>query len=269
MFETMNWNDDYKIGHEKVDAEHKNLFSIANEILTVGDDINQIKDLIKKLLIYTKTHFINEQNYMKSINYYDLDKHISFHKQILKNLDNFIAKLPTLTPIQIHEELLDFVMVNIVNHIIIEDKKVHHFRRTRDELKAIFRWKEIYSINQEQIDKEHKQLFEIAIEAVNYKGPDVKQHAKAQVVELYNYMKVHFKNEEEYMQTIDYPFYELHLKLHDSIIEQMNYFVKEIPTLSSEIFERKLIEYIDIWLVNHIIHEDQKIADWTHVMIGD
>jgi hemerythrin len=269
MFDTMNWNDEYKIGHEKVDAEHKYLFSIANEILTVGDDKDQIKDLIKKLLIYTKTHFLNEQNYMLSINYYDLEKHIAFHKQILKNLDNFIARLPSLTPAQIHEQLLEFVMTNIVNHIIIEDKKVHHFRRTREELKAIFRWKEIYAISNKQIDAEHKRLFEIAIEAVNYQGSDVKQHAKTQVVELYNYMKVHFKNEEEYMQSIHYPFYDLHLKQHDNIIEQMNLFIKEIPILSPEIFERKLIEYIDIWLVNHIIHEDQKIADWTKVMIGD
>jgi hemerythrin len=71
------------------------------------------------------------------------------------------------------------------------------------------------------------------------------------------------------MQSIHYPFYDLHLKQHDNIIEQMNLFIKEIPILSPEIFERKLIEYIDIWLVNHIIHEDQKIADWTKVMIGD
>ncbi|GEM_PF-3987588 len=43
----------------------------------------------------------------------------------------------------------------------------------------------------------------------------------------------------------------------------MNLFIKEIPILVPEIVERKVIEYIDIWLVNHIVYEDQKISNWV------
>ncbi len=91
LLENLEWNDEYRIGHDKVDDEHKYLFGIANDILNAGDDKNHIKELIKKLILYTRTHFLNEQNYMKSINYYDLEKHIEFHKQILNNLNNFFS----------------------------------------------------------------------------------------------------------------------------------------------------------------------------------
>lgn len=265
ILHTLAWNDEYKIGHDKVDSEHKYLFSIANEILNLDDDKEQIKELIKKLLIYTKTHFLNEQTYMKSINYYDYDKHLKLHKQILKNLDDFITSLPSMQSSEIQDKLLEFVTTNIVNHIIIEDKKVHHFRRTRNELKTIFKWKSIYAIGQEDIDKEHKKLFDIAIDAVNYQGSDANKYYKTKVIELYNYMKTHFVNEEKFMQDINYPFFKEHLKLHDLILLQMNDFIKEIPSLKSDIFERKIIEYIDIWLVNHIIHEDQKISNWIEL----
>ncbi len=263
LLENLEWNDEYRIGHDKVDDEHKYLFGIANDILNAGDDKDHIKELIKKLILYTRTHFLNEQNYMKSINYYDLEKHIEFHKQILNNLNNFLANIPNLQTNQIQEKLLEFVTTNIINHILVEDKKVHHFRRTREELRTIFRWKSIYEIGNNSIDLEHKKLFDIAIEAVNYNGKDILKHVKKTVIELYDYMKVHFANEEEFMRQVDYPFYEQHIKLHENIIGQMNLFIKEIPILAPEIVERKVIEYIDIWLVNHIVYEDQKISNWV------
>jgi hemerythrin len=72
-------------------------------------------------------------------------------------------------------------------------------------------------------------------------------------------MKSHFEHEEKYMTSINYPESYDHTILHEKIIEEMNNFLKSISKMSIEEVERRLIEYIDIWLINHILYEDRKI----------
>ena len=62
---------------------------------------------------------------------------------------------------------------------------------------------------------------------------------------------------------IGFPDYENHKKLHDDIIININEFIKTLPKISIEQFERKLIEYMDVWLINHIVAEDHKIICFT------
>ena len=156
-----------------------------------------------------------------------------------------------------------FITENIVTHILVDDKKVHHFRRTKDELRDIFKWKDNFKLNVSAIDSEHQKLFLIAQKALSYSGQNKINHVKNTILELYNYMKQHFENEEKYMESIAYPLYEEHKILHEDIIKQMNDFIKLLPKMKIEEFERKLIEYMDIWLVNHIVYEDKKLAQFS------
>lgn len=118
----------------------------------------------------------------------------------------------------------------------------------------------MYTLDNELIDSEHEKLFEIASQALDIKGEQKKDKIRKILIELNEYMKTHFEDEEEYMKSIDFFDIERHKIIHENIIEQMNEFIKQLPTLSIDQFERKLIEYMDIWLINHIIVEDKKIT---------
>lgn len=255
----LDWKDVYKIGHEKVDSEHQKLFELANHITDNLEDKDAILKSVKELVKYTKFHFANEEQYMKSVNFPFLEEHKQLHKNMVDKVTSILAKLSTMKPADIASELLQFMKESIIKHILTEDKKVHHFRRNREELKEIFQWKELYKIDNKQIDDEHKKLFDIALRTLAYKDNNMKQHIRDVLIELYDYMKVHFANEEQYMKSINYENLEEHMKIHEKIIVQLNEFIKKLPTLSIEEFERQLIEYMDIWLINHIICEDQKI----------
>ena len=255
----INWNEVYKIGHEKVDSEHKKLFELANIVAQNLDDKEAILASIKELVKYTKFHFANEEQYMKSINFPFLDEHKQLHKNIVDQVNLIVTQLNSLTSTQIAAELSIFIKENIINHILTEDKRVHHFRRNREELREIFQWKELYKIENHQIDDEHKKLFDIALKTLDYKDGNIKQHIRDVLMELYDYMKIHFTNEEQFMEEIKYENRDEHCKLHEKIIIHLNEFIKKLPTISIEKFERLLIEYMDVWLINHIICEDQKI----------
>lgn len=255
----MSWDNAYSIGHDKVDKEHKRLFEIASEIYQCNNNKEEVMSIVKELIKYTKFHFKNEENYMKSIGYAGLEEHSNIHNQIVQNLNVLVKKFPTMQVGEIVKSLTDFIYSGILQHILLVDKKVHHTMKSRLELKHHFQWKNDYKINHEIIDKEHEELFKIALKALNYHDKDIKKHIKKTISELYEYMKKHFENEEDYMLEIGYPELGQHIDQHMKIIEEMNNFIKSIPTLKLIDFERKLIEYIDIWLINHILYEDRKI----------
>lgn len=84
MTEEYVWRDEYNIGIDNIDSEHKQLFSIINKLLVMakkGKDTEWIcNEGIKFFRSHTDTHFKNEEAYMASINYDRLDEHKMIHK---------------------------------------------------------------------------------------------------------------------------------------------------------------------------------------------
>ena len=270
--ENLIWKSEYNIGNLKIDQEHQKLFSIARKTLSViklnndEQEIGKIKELITELFTYVGTHFSNEQKYMKEVKYPELENHILLHKNLLDMLTNLISKLNSMNLKEIEQSLYSFIEEYFIRHIILEDKKINLWNCSLEDLKSHSGWKDIYSVNNEIIDKEHKELFNIAQEAFAYvEEKDKTKKIKEIVTDLYDYMKTHFSHEEKFMQDINYPKSEEHKKLHREIILKINEFVKQLPTMNISDFEKELAKIIDISLVHHIIQEDRKIIAWERM----
>lgn len=124
------WKDDYKIGIEKIDEQHKKLFEIANrayDILTkeiVVDKYDKVADVIEELREYTSYHFKTEEDYMLKIGY----------KRFLSQKaarDEFIKKIYGINLDDISEnddkqllDILEFVVNWISGHILGADKLI-------------------------------------------------------------------------------------------------------------------------------------------------
>ena len=270
--ENLIWKSEYNIGNLKIDQEHQKLFAIARKTLSViklnndEQEIGKIKELITELFTYVGTHFSNEQKYMKEVKYPELENHILLHKNLLDMLTNLISKLNSMNLKEIEQSLYSFIEEYFIRHIILEDKKINLWNCSLEDLKSHSGWKDIYSVNNEIIDKEHKELFNIAQEAFAYvEEKDKTKKIKEIVTDLYDYMKTHFSHEEKFMQDINYPKSEEHKKLHREIILKINEFVKQLPTMNISDFEKELSKIIDISLVHHIIQEDRKIIAWERM----
>lgn len=88
------WHDRYNIGVSSIDKEHKQLFSMMAKLLALNEDKEKsvwaCKEAVKFLKNHTIEHFQNEEAYMRSINYAELDTHKRLH-------DNFLHQtLPAL-----------------------------------------------------------------------------------------------------------------------------------------------------------------------------
>ncbi|MFQ6342873.1 bacteriohemerythrin [Campylobacter sp. VTCC 70190] len=127
-------------------------------------------------------------------------------------------------------------------------------------------WDEKYSINDEKIDAQHKKLFELAakIENAVYKFVQ-RDELKEILTELFNYMKEHFSNEEDYMQDIHYPYLNEHKIMHKNIIHDMSHLIQNIKTTND--LKEKLYTIMSEWLLEHILHHDVMIGNWLSEQI--
>ena len=83
------WTNDLSVGVSNIDAQHQQLFKMADELFEAGKNgksKEKIGDLLGFLDRYTKQHFKDEEAYMKSINYPGLAEQEKAHQAFVNEL---------------------------------------------------------------------------------------------------------------------------------------------------------------------------------------
>lgn len=119
-------------------------------------------------------------------------------------------------------------------------------------------WSEEFSVHHSIIDEQHQMLFDLAHKAYETtRNHTPTSEIKAMIAEFFEYMKIHFRDEERYMQAIDYPHLEEHKKIHRKIVEDMTTAVKNIR--SADELKESIRAMSKRWLFTHILQEDMQI----------
>ncbi len=119
--------DKYKLGIEMVDNHHRNLINIVNELfdaLTKGVKPEIIEHFIKRLRVFSLSHFRSEEEFMLKHKYPDLLAHKIIHKNFIDKIDEFTKKIGKEF---IGKELITFLVTWLIDHILKEDKKYADF----------------------------------------------------------------------------------------------------------------------------------------------
>lgn len=129
------WKDEYLIGDEKIDEEHQTLFVIAKKAETIKDIDNEdrqktlLKEIVSELSYYVNLHFSNEEKFMRSIQYPDINSHMKKHKKILDSLSFIELNLDLISVYETNYNIYDFVENVFVSHIIKEDTKIVKYKK--------------------------------------------------------------------------------------------------------------------------------------------
>lgn len=125
-------------------------------------------------------------------------------------------------------------------------------------------WRQDLEIGIDKIDKQHQELFNRTgqlLDACNVgKG---KEEVGKLIDFLEDYVKIHFKDEEELQRKHGYPDYKQHKEMHDN-------FIAEVRGLKERLNEKgsSLLLIIDInkkvidWLINHIGKTDKELSKY-------
>lgn len=124
------FTDDYLVGIELIDNEHKELFRIvdkANQLVKSYDEsssYDKILDILNELREYTKEHFSDEEEYMEGIHYEGLAAQKRAHDAFIQKLENIDLSEIDENPQESLQQLLEFLLGWLVNHILYTDKKI-------------------------------------------------------------------------------------------------------------------------------------------------
>src|SRR6476661_9169262 len=83
------WQARYSVGVPEIDAQHKKLIELINELfkaMRVGGGDHIMAKLFDSLLKYTQQHFAFEENLMRKGRYSGLEAHIEEHRKLISQV---------------------------------------------------------------------------------------------------------------------------------------------------------------------------------------
>ena len=128
---------------------------------------------------------------------------------------------------------------------------------------ALIIWDDSYSVNDAEIDQQHKKWIEIlnnmneALLAGD--GQNLDSITTRTVQEMQDYTEYHFKFEEQYLAKLDYPGLIQHRRLHKDFDSYVYSLSRDIRS-GELILNTTIIKTLKNWLLEHILKEDKKYA---------
>ena len=112
---TLEWNDRYATGHAEMDAQHRRLFGLINDMMA-ANTIDNIKPLLMQLYRYTREHFQHEEDLIRRTGYPGLATHTKGHALLLGRLNAFSEEVGQG---RLHKpELVKMMTDWAMNHIV-------------------------------------------------------------------------------------------------------------------------------------------------------
>lgn len=134
-------------------------------------------------------------------------------------------------------------------------------------LMAYWKWEPAFSVGIAVIDNQHKRIIEYINElnTVSMYNNHDKEKVRIVLLELIDYTESHFSFEESLMQEAGYSMVTAHKQVHIAFIERIIFF-KERYQNGEDIAKQLMIE-LQIWLVNHIQHDDTDYKEVVQAML--
>ena len=130
----MTWKDDYSVNNEELDSHHKKLVSILNRLYDEcldADNENCVAPKLDELLAYTDYHFKAEVEYMRRIEYFEVDEHIERHNSFAYRLEE-MKRIPHASQLELTKDLIVFIGKWLLHHVLEEDRKYAVYAAGRD-----------------------------------------------------------------------------------------------------------------------------------------
>jgi hemerythrin len=122
-------------------------------------------------------------------------------------------------------------------------------------------WEEKYSVGVKLIDDQHKMMFETINTLIDILGGVPQKNEIDEIIsKLVEYKKFHFATEEKYFDDFNYEYAEEHKAKHRDFNNKLDELVAKNKD-DSIILAFGLIDFLEDWLLDHLITEDQKYVE--------
>lgn len=123
------WHDFLSLGVEHIDAQHRRLMDIVNDFLDAvhqGRAEEVVRETAAALLAHTVDHFADEEAYMESIGYPDLETHHREHRDLRAKAERMVERVARPDAGNVRD--MDVLLKTwLLDHILNTDLKIAEF----------------------------------------------------------------------------------------------------------------------------------------------
>ena len=130
MFE---WKDEYSVGIPSIDAQHKKLVRMLNDLFSAMREAKANKilgEIFADLGKYTVEHFAYEEKLFAKYGYPEAPAHLAAHKVLIAQVVEQQQKFAS-GAITISKQLANFLKTWLTEHILKEDKAYTAFLKSK------------------------------------------------------------------------------------------------------------------------------------------
>jgi len=121
----VSWKDEYSVGVQVLDDDHKRLLYLINSFHTAAHyriDMAFERQALNEVVDYTKTHFAREEELMQTHQYPDFAVHKRQHEAMISKVNELVQRYEQDRDGTI-DELLKYLSTWLIQHILGTDQK--------------------------------------------------------------------------------------------------------------------------------------------------
>lgn len=269
------FTEDCMIHIETIDDEHRRLFQMINEALSLvektEDAASVAKSLVANLKDYASMHFAHEEEYMESIHDPELSMQKKEHAAFTEKVNQFVLDTSSADAAKASlNELLTYLVHWLYHHILSSDMMIGKMVPASETGEDPFAFTDKYKTGIMLVDDEHKHLFEIIRDTNDVIHAELLHDKYDEIMrllaELKNYTEIHFSDEEALMERIHYPQLDAQKRAHSAFVERLvEVDLTDLDNMddNQQEYLMDLIQFLLSWLSNHILGSDKKIGDFV------
>ncbi len=136
------WKDRYRIGVERIDEQHQELFQRVEEFIKTTNDsqknwedkIEKVKETMHFMGEYVHYHFDDEEKLQEELDYPNLGEHKKAHEKFKKGIEEYIEKLEKENySEELVQEFGGKIMTWLIMHVGDVDQKIGDYVTTEGE----------------------------------------------------------------------------------------------------------------------------------------
>ena len=121
----LEWKDEYCVGIDSIDQQHRKLVNLINQLQTAvdystGEEFE--RDALDELVDYTKTHFSYEEGLMRDNDYPEFEQHKRQHKEMFEKVEEVLAEYEKDQETAMNNAV-EYLKSWLINHINGTDKQ--------------------------------------------------------------------------------------------------------------------------------------------------
>jgi hemerythrin len=134
----LSWHNQYLIGQNAIDEQHKELFQLINDFHSHWQERRELKEIamvLNRLIQYCEHHFLTEESIMEKEGFPKLDQHRKDHESLAQTIfllnEEFAAKREMASA-----DVQKFCKHWLVDHIVNSDYEFRDFLSLKKQQEA-------------------------------------------------------------------------------------------------------------------------------------